>query len=61
VIAVEPDAAMLDRSRRAPGVETLIGTAERVGLPDESVDAVVLGQAWHWVDPVAAPTRSGAC
>lgn len=46
VIAVEPDAAMLDRLRAAlPGVETLVGTAERVALPDESVDAVVLGQA----------------
>lgn len=52
VIAVEPDAEMLDALRSAvPGVETLIGTAERVNLPDESVDAVLLGQAWHWVEP----------
>ncbi len=55
VIAVEPDAAMLDALRETmPDVETLIGTAERMNLPDESVDAVVFGQAWHWVDVAAA-------
>lgn len=60
VIAVEPDAAMLDALRGAvPGVETLIGTAESVYLPDESLDAVVLGQAWHWVDPVAGSAELG--
>lgn len=60
VVAVEPDAAMLDTLRVAvPGVETLIGTAERLNLPDESVDAAVLGQAWHWVDPVAGSAEIG--
>jgi SAM-dependent methyltransferase len=28
-------------------------------LPDASVDAAVLGQAWHWVDPIAASTELG--
>lgn len=60
VIAVEPDAAMLEALRDAlPGVETLIGRAERMNLPDESVDAVVFGQAWHWVDVVAASAEAG--
>lgn len=60
VIAVEPDAAMLDRLRGAvPGVETLIGTAEQMTLPDESLDAVMLGQAWHWVDPAAGSREIG--
>jgi SAM-dependent methyltransferase len=59
VIAVEPDAAMLATLREALPAETLIGTAERVNLPDESVDAVVLGQAWHWVDVVAASAEVG--
>ncbi|EPD85359.1 hypothetical protein HMPREF1529_01977 [Microbacterium sp. oral taxon 186 str. F0373] len=60
VIAVEPDAAMLATLREAlPAVETLIGAAERMNLPDESVDAVVLGQAWHWVDVVAASAEVG--
>jgi len=60
VIAVEPDAAMLDALRGAvPGVETLVGRAERMNLPDESLDAVVLGQAWHWVDVPAASAEVG--
>lgn len=60
VIAVDPDAAMLERLRaEVPGVETLIGAAEQLNLPDESMDATVLGQAWHWVDPVAASREIG--
>ena len=60
VIAVEPDAAMLDTLRAAlPGIQTLVGTAERLNLPDESADAAVLGQAWHWVDPVAGSAEIG--
>lgn len=60
VVAVDPDAAMLAALRRAlPGVETLVGAAEDVNLPDESLDAVVLGQAWHWVDPVAGSAEVG--
>lgn len=52
VVAIDPDAAMLDALRAAvPGVPTHVGTAEAIPLPDASVDAVVLGQAWHWVDP----------
>lgn len=52
VVAVDPDPAMLDQLRtRLPDVRTVEGQAERMPLPDASVDAVVLGQAWHWVDP----------
>lgn len=54
VTAVDPDEAMLSALRAAvPGVPTAVGTAERLPLPDASQDAVILGQAWHWVDPVA--------
>ncbi len=42
-----------------PGVPTFVGSAERLPLPDASVDAVVLGQAWHWVDPVAGSAEIG--
>ncbi|QMU97624.1 class I SAM-dependent methyltransferase [Microbacterium esteraromaticum] len=60
VVAVDPDAAMLAKLREAvPGVPTFVGTAESLPLPDASVDAVVLGQAWHWVDPVAASAEIG--
>lgn len=55
VVAIDPDPAMLETLRAAvPGVPTFLGTGERLPLPDSGLDAVVLGQAWHWVDPVAA-------
>ncbi len=51
VIAVEPDHAMLDVLRRnLPGVESHIGSAESIPLPDNSVDAIVIAQAFHWVN-----------
>jgi SAM-dependent methyltransferase len=55
VVAVEPSTRMLDRLRALlPGVEAREGSAEATGLPDASVDAVVVAQAWHWVDPARA-------
>ena len=55
VVAVDPSAAMLaELSARLPGVATHRGTAERIPLPDASVDAVLIGQAWHWFDAGAA-------
>ncbi|MCB8044890.1 class I SAM-dependent methyltransferase [Microbacterium oxydans] len=60
VVAVDPDPVMLATLRGAvPGVPTFQGSAEQLPLPDASVDAVVLGQAWHWVDPVAGSTEIG--
>ncbi len=51
VVAVEPDPAMLDQLRsRFPTVEAVAGTAEAIPLPAASVDAVFVGQAWHWFD-----------
>ena len=51
VTAVEPDAGMLDALRReVPQARALQGAAEALPLPDAAVDAVVFGQAWHWVD-----------
>jgi SAM-dependent methyltransferase len=51
VIAVEPD----DEMRRliADG-EVLAGAAEAIPLPAESVDAVFVGEAFHWFDAAAA-------
>lgn len=60
VVAVDPDAAMLAELRvRVPGVPTFQGTAERMPLPDASVDAAVMAQAWHWVDPPSAAAEVG--
>jgi len=51
VTAVEPDPAMLAELRvRVPGVRALPGGAEDIPLPDASVDAVLVGQAFHWFD-----------
>jgi SAM-dependent methyltransferase len=55
VIAVEPDPAMLAELRRhLPAVTATEGCAEEIPLPDGSVDAVLVGQAWHWFDPERA-------
>jgi len=55
VVAIDPDSEMLASLREnVHGVPTFMGTAERMPLPDASVDAVLLGQAWHWVDVPAA-------
>lgn len=55
VVAVEPSTEMLDELRRLlPRVESLVGSAEEIPLHDESVDAVVCGQAFHWFDPATA-------
>ena len=51
VAAVEPDRAMLAELRRQlPGVRAMEGSAEALPLPDQSVDAVLCGQAMHWFD-----------
>lgn len=58
VFAVDPSADMLAQLRfKLPHVETLTGTAEQTGLPDESMDLAVCAQAWHWCEPVAASTE----
>src|SRR5207249_290058 len=51
VVAVEPVTQMGDELRQAvPGVEALEGTAEAIPLPDGSVDALTVAQAFHWFD-----------
>jgi len=51
VIAVEPSEAMLDVLRaKLPGVEAIAAGAESIPLPDASVDAVTVAQAFHWFD-----------
>jgi SAM-dependent methyltransferase len=49
VIAVEPGDEMRARlERAAPGAEALRGAAEEIPLLDASVDAITVGQAFHW-------------
>ena len=55
VVAVEPVDEMRERLvETLPGVTALEGTAEEIPLDDESVDAVTVGQAFHWFDGDAA-------
>lgn len=49
VVAVEPGEQMLAELRRVlPDVESRLGAAEAIPLADDSVDAVTVGQAFHW-------------
>ncbi len=60
LVAVEPVAemrAMLERA--SPAVQTVDGVAEAIPLAEDSVDAVVVGSAFHWFDggPALAEIR----
>jgi ubiquinone/menaquinone biosynthesis C-methylase UbiE len=60
IVAIDPDRKMLAAlQQKSPGIPTFEGAAEQMPLPDASVDAVVMGQAWHWVEPVAASAEIG--
>ena len=49
VIAVEPGPEMLAQLEHAvPEAEAILGPAEAIPLGDDSVDAVVCGQSFHW-------------
>lgn len=52
VVAVEPSPGMrAEFARVLPGVPVLAGSAEDIPLDDGSIDAVLVAQAWHWVNP----------
>ncbi|BCO37419.1 class I SAM-dependent methyltransferase [Mycobacterium heckeshornense] len=55
VVAVDPIPEMLDVLRKSlPDTPALLGTAEEIPLPDNSVDAVLVAQAWHWFEAARA-------
>ena len=55
VVAIEPNDAMRAvLAGRSAGIKVLAGTAERMPLPDDSADAVFVGDAFHWFDGPAA-------
>jgi SAM-dependent methyltransferase len=59
VVAVEPLAEMrTGLAWAAPEARILDGTAEAIPLADDSVDAITVAQAWHWVDPERATAEA---
>jgi SAM-dependent methyltransferase len=48
VLAIEPNAAMRAAAEVHPRVEWSEGVGEATGLPDASVDLVLVAQAFHW-------------
>jgi len=55
VVAVEPQGPMRDLLAQSIGAERVReGVAEAIPLPDDAVDAVTVGDAFHWFDKPAA-------
>jgi MOSC domain-containing protein YiiM/SAM-dependent methyltransferase len=55
LLAVEPVEAMRAKLLDVvPDVELIDGTAEAIALPNASVDAIVVAQAFHWFDAIRA-------
>lgn len=61
VIGIDPNQDMLEQARRAsssaasaPAIEYRIGSGEKTGLHEGSVDLVLCAQAFHWLDRFAA-------
>src|SRR5215213_7325279 len=55
LVAVEPTAEMRAKFKAAlPDIDAIDGIAERIPLPNHSVDAVVVGQGFHWFDSIRA-------
>ncbi|QRK93699.1 class I SAM-dependent methyltransferase [Saccharopolyspora erythraea] len=59
VLGVEPDARMADFAR-GTGVEVEVAAFEAWDPAGREFDAVIAGQAWHWVDPVAGAAKAAA-
>ena len=58
VIAIEPvDGMRAVLEREVPAARVSSGTAEAIPLPDESVDAVFVAEAFHWFDLDRAPAE----
>jgi SAM-dependent methyltransferase len=59
VLGVDPDARMAGHARER-GLEVEVATFETWATNGRAFDAVVAGQAWHWVDPVAGAAKAAS-
>ncbi|MBR9972492.1 class I SAM-dependent methyltransferase [Magnetospirillum sulfuroxidans] len=53
VVALDASSSALEQARHTCGglnVEFVEAQAECTGLPDQSFDAVIAGQCWHWLE-----------
>jgi SAM-dependent methyltransferase len=57
VLGVEPDVRMAGQARQR-GLEVEVATFEDWDPAGRAFDAVVAGQAWHWIDPVAGAAKA---
>jgi SAM-dependent methyltransferase len=57
VLGVDVDARMAEFARLS-GLDVELATFEGWDLAGRSFDAVVSGQAWHWVDPLAGAAKA---
>ncbi|MBL7501622.1 methyltransferase domain-containing protein [Frankia sp. CNm7] len=57
VLGVEIDPRMAELARRH-GIDVEVGAFETWDAAGRSFDAVVAGEAWHWVEPVAGAVRA---
>ncbi|MFG2039641.1 class I SAM-dependent methyltransferase [Dactylosporangium sp. NPDC048998] len=59
VLGIDPDPRMAEEARRH-GLDVEVATIEAWEPAGRSFDALVAGQAWHWVDPVAGAAKAAA-
>jgi SAM-dependent methyltransferase len=57
VLGVDPDERMAEQARQR-GLEVEVARIEDWDPAGRQFDAVVAGQAWHWVDPAAGARRA---
>ncbi|NIG55242.1 class I SAM-dependent methyltransferase [Chitinophaga sp. Cy-1792] len=61
VYGVEPNTDMREKMVELlspyKNFKAIAGTAERTTLPDNSMDLIIAGQAFHWFDPAGAKTE----
>jgi SAM-dependent methyltransferase len=59
VLGIDPDPRMAGHARER-GLEVEVATFETWEPNGRAFDAIVAGQAWHWVDPVAGAIRAAS-
>jgi len=57
VFGIDPDARMADLARQR-GLEVEVTKFEDWDPVGRAFDAVIAGQAWHWIDPVAGAIKA---